>query len=107
MLQQKWGWICTAMALNIDDVEAAGGLDAAMMVEFADLSMQILVVIGQGTQGARAVLFGRAVVGDQDGLFLSFKRSPRFFFGQTQLWSRPSIGFDPLPSSFPLWGQPR
>eukprot|EP00438_Fugacium_kawagutii_P019708 Skav215086 [mRNA] locus=scaffold1068:49011:57274:+ [translate_table: standard] len=54
MLQQKWGWICTAMALNIDDVEAAGGLDAAMMVEFADLSMQILLVIGQ----ARAVLKG-------------------------------------------------
>ncbi len=46
MLQQKWGWLCAATALNIDDVEAAAGLDAAMMVEFADLSMQILAIIG-------------------------------------------------------------
>ena len=46
MLQQKWGWLRAATALNIDDVEAAAGLDAAMMVEFADLSMQILAIIG-------------------------------------------------------------
>lgn len=46
MLQQNWGWLRAAMAVNIDDVEAAAGLDAAMMVEFADLSMQILAVIG-------------------------------------------------------------
>lgn len=46
MLQQNWGWLRAAMSVNIDDVEAAAGLDAAMMVEFADLSMQILAVIG-------------------------------------------------------------
>ena len=49
MLQQNWGWLRAAMAVNIDDVEAAAGLDAAMMVEFADLSMQLLAVIGEGT----------------------------------------------------------
>eukprot|EP00435_Cladocopium_sp_Y103_P074506 s22_g49.t1 len=48
MLQQNWGWLRAAMSVNIDDVEAAAGLDAAMMVEFADLSMQILAVIGEG-----------------------------------------------------------
>lgn len=47
MLQQNWGWLRAAMSVNIDDVEAAAGLDAAMMVEFADLSMQILAVIGE------------------------------------------------------------
>ena len=46
MLAQKWGWLRAAIALNIDDVEASAGLDAAMMVEFADLSMQILAIIG-------------------------------------------------------------
>lgn len=46
MLAQKWGWLRAAMSLNTDDVEAAAGLDAAMMVEFADLSMQVLSIIG-------------------------------------------------------------
>ena len=48
MLQEPWGWLRAATTVNIDDVEAAAGLDAAMMVEFADLCMQILAVIGEG-----------------------------------------------------------
>ena len=46
MLAEEWGWLRAAMSVNLDEVEAAAGLDAAMMVEFADLSMQILAIIG-------------------------------------------------------------
>jgi len=40
------GWFYSAWALDIDDVQRTAGLDAAMLLEFCDLGMKLMLIIG-------------------------------------------------------------
>ncbi|CAE7558542.1 DISP3, partial [Symbiodinium sp. CCMP2456] len=46
LLQERFGWLRAALQLTTEEVEVAAGLDAAMLVEFMDLAMWILAVVG-------------------------------------------------------------
>ncbi|CAE7575932.1 ERD4 [Symbiodinium natans] len=46
LLAESFGWLRAAAQLTTEEAEVAAGLDAAMLVEFMDLAMWILAVIG-------------------------------------------------------------
>ncbi|CAE7437319.1 ERD4 [Symbiodinium sp. CCMP2592] len=46
LLRERFGWLRAALQLTTEEVEVAAGLDAAMLVEFMDLAMWILAVVG-------------------------------------------------------------
>jgi len=42
----RFGWMTAAWNLSTDQIEHAGGLDAAMLIAFVDLALKILLTIG-------------------------------------------------------------